>query len=211
MSDQDAVSFWENRYAERDRIWSGHPNAALVSTASDLTPGHALDLGCGEGGDTVWLAKQGWQVTAVDIATNAITRGRVAAADRGVAEDAITWIVHDLATWQPTQEYDLVSACFLHSPVEFPRTEVLRRAASAVAPGGHLLIVGHAEPPPWSAHAHDHPDLPGPAEELAGLELDAASWDVVVSEVRSREATSRDGEQATLRDVVTFLRRQATP
>jgi 2-polyprenyl-3-methyl-5-hydroxy-6-metoxy-1,4-benzoquinol methylase len=140
----DAATFWESRYAERHRIWSGEPNAALADVASAIRPGRALDLGCGEGGDTVWLAEQGWQVTGVDISATAVARGRALATARGVAEDRITWIVEDLAAWEPADRYDLVTSCFLHSPVDFPRAAVLRQAAAAVAPGGHLLVVAHA-------------------------------------------------------------------
>ncbi|MGC8463720.1 MAG: SAM-dependent methyltransferase [Acidimicrobiales bacterium] len=220
----DAAAFWEGRYAEQHRVWSGEPNAALADAASRLRPGRALDLGCGEGGDVVWLAEQGWQVTGVDISATAVARGQSLAAERGIGDDRITWQVEDLAAWEPTDRYDLVTSCFLHSPVDFPRTAVLRRAAAAVAPGGHLLIVTHAEAPPWArrhhedgnggdhrhAHHHGHHDFPSPEDELAALDLDADEWDVVVSEVRDREATGPDGERVTLRDAVTFARRRPT-
>ncbi|MDA8275997.1 MAG: class I SAM-dependent methyltransferase [Actinomycetota bacterium] len=216
----DAAAFWEDRYAERRRIWSGEPNAALVDAASRLQPGRALDLGCGEGGDAVWLAEQGWQVTGVDISATAAARCRALAAERGIADDRVTWLVCDLATWDPTDRYDLVTSCFLHSPVDFPRAAVLRRAAAAVAPGGHLLVVAHADPPPWSrrnhhgvegvggGHHHGPHDFPSPDDERAELGLDDGDWDIVVSEVRSRETTGPDGEQATLRDTVTLARRR---
>ena len=114
----------------------------------------------------------------------------------------------DLAGWEPAGSYDLVTCCFLHSPVDFPRTVVLRRAAGAVAAGGHLLVVGHAEPPPWARGDHhgDH-DFPAPADELAALELDGG-WETLVSEVRARQATGPDGSEATCRDTVTLLRRR---
>lgn len=119
----------------------------------------------------------------------------------------------DLATWTPPEAYDLVSACFLHSHVEFPRAEVLQRAAAAVAPGGHLLVVGHAEPPPWSnqrhdgnGHHHDH-DLLTPAQELAALDLDKTDWETVLCEANSRQATGPDGESAVLEDTVVLVRR----
>jgi cyclopropane fatty-acyl-phospholipid synthase-like methyltransferase len=208
MADSEATAFWASRYAERDQVWSGKPNAALVDTAADLTPGRALDLGCGEGGDSVWLAEHGWQVTGVDIAPNAIERARAAATARGV-DERITWLVEDLSSWTPPGPYDLVSACFLHSPVEFPRAEVLRRAATAISPGGHLLVVGHAESPPWSRHRHEdgveHEYLT-PAQEVAALHLDPSEWQTVICESRSRDATGPDGEQAVLDDGVVLLR-----
>lgn len=206
----DAVAFWNDLYAERDRIWSGHPNAALVRVVADLPPGHALDLGCGEGGDTVWLAEQGWRVTGVDISATALARARAAAAERAL--DRVDWAQADLADWEPPAAYDLVSACFLHSPVDFPREAVLRRAAAAVAPGGHLLLVGHAASPPWSRHQHDgdhaHPELPTLAEEIAALALDPDAWDTVVAETADRRAVGPDGEPAVLQDNVILARRR---
>ncbi|MGD8166040.1 class I SAM-dependent methyltransferase [Herbiconiux sp. P16] len=156
----DATTFWEGRYREREQIWSGRPNRALVDVVEALTvmPGRALDLGSGEGADSIWLAEQGWRVTGVDISATALSRAGEHASDREVA-DRITWVQADLASWIPPTGFDLVSACFLHSPVAFPREEVLRRAAGAVAPGGHLLVVGHAGFPPWSRDAHGANDV----------------------------------------------------
>ena len=202
------AEFWEGRYKERDRIWSGRPNDALVTTVAGLPPGRALDLGCGEGGDSVWLAERGWQVTAVDVSATAVARARETAAGLELPAGQITWLVEDLGRWEPTDRYDLVCACFLHSPIEFARSDVLRRAASAVATGGHMLIVGHASPPPW-ANGHDHGDhhfLP-PSEEIANLRLDGDLWDVVVSEIRTRSAIGPDGAPVDFEDAVVLARR----
>jgi hypothetical protein len=86
---------------------------------------------------------------------------------------------------------------------------VLRRATAAVAGGGHVLLVSHAAPPPW-ARSHDHGEhhFPTPADDLGDLGLDPAGWDVLVNEVRQRDATGPDGERATLDDTVTFARRR---
>src|SRR5699024_5371231 len=87
-----------------------------------------------------WLAEQGWHVTAVDISPTALTRGAQAAAERGVA-GRIDWVSADLATWSTDQPVDLVTASLLHSEVEVPRTDILRRAADRVRPGRHLLVL----------------------------------------------------------------------
>lgn len=200
---------WENRYADNARIWSGRANAALMAETADLTPGTALDLGCGEGGDALWLAQQGWTVTGVDISPTAIARGEEAARDLGIDPSKIRLIAADLETWTTDQEFDLVTASFLHSMVELSRTDILRRAAGLVAPGGHLLIVSHADFPPWSSahdHEHEHRFL-SPDEEIADLDLDLAQWDVVVAESRDRDATGPNGEQAVIQDGVVRLRR----
>lgn len=210
----DASAFWESRYGERSRIWSGNANRALVDTVADLAPGTALDLGSGEGGDSLWLAEQGWHVTGIDISPTALARAADEADARGIAADRLTWQHHDLVDWRPgaDEHYDLVSACFLHAPVEvaFPREEVLRRAAGAVALGGHLLVVGHAGIPPWaSEHHHDDTELPTNAQVLDALALDPASWSTVVDENRPRRATAPDGTVVDIDDAVLLLRRTA--
>jgi SAM-dependent methyltransferase len=199
--------FWEERYAA-SQVWSGRVNRVLMDVAGELPPGRALDLGCGEGGDALWLARHGWQVTAVDISSTAIERGRQAAAAAGLT-DRIRWIAHDLADWTPDDEFDLVSAFFLQSPVHLPRASILRLATGAIAPGGRLLVVSHAAAPPWASGLRGHHHVfPSPAQEVDDLGLALTEWDVVVAEVRSREATGPDGSAAVLDDTVVLARRR---
>jgi SAM-dependent methyltransferase len=202
----DTAAHGNARYGERERIWSGAPNAALVSCVAELAPGRALDLGCGEGADSAWLAERGWRVTGVDVSTTAAERARALAAERGVA-DSVEIVVGDLSRWLPEGDFDLVSACFLHSTVELPRTEILRRMADVVRPGGHLLVVGHAAPPPWAEHDDHHDHLLTPAGELTELALAGGSWETVVCESREREATTPDSDVVTLEDTVVMVRR----
>jgi SAM-dependent methyltransferase len=205
----DAAQFWDGLYGEREQVWSGEPNAMLVHEVEALAPGTALELGCGEGGDAIWLATRGWHVTAVDVSQVALDRAARAASAAGLAA-RIEWRRVDLTAAFPDGRFDLVAASFLHAPIEFPRDAVLRRAATAVAPGGTLLVIGHASAPPWSQH-HDHDDrdhdLPGATEVLASLDLDGG-WDVVVCEDRSRDATGPDGQRAVLLDSVVRVRRR---
>lgn len=154
---QSAKDYWEAHYAERERIWSGRVNAHFATVVADLPPGRALDLGCGEGGDAVWLAERGWHVTAVDISDTAMGRAGEEARTRGVSE-RIEFQRHDLSDSFPEGTYDLVSAQFLHSTVRLERPQVLRHAADAVARGGYLVIVDHGGMPPWATKVpHDHP------------------------------------------------------
>ncbi|PZF56138.1 class I SAM-dependent methyltransferase [Curtobacterium sp. MCSS17_008] len=212
-ADGSAQDWWEARYAERDGIWSGRVNAVLADVAAGVPRGgsRALDLGCGEGGDVVWLAEQGWTATGVDLSTTAVARAERAAAAAGVTERT-AFVAADLATWTPPpgQRFDLVTASFLQSwPVEIPRDAILHRATSFVAPGGHLLITAHAAPP----HAELPEEFrsyrfPTPEQDLAALRLDDG-WQVVVAEGRPRTATGPDGRRHDTVDGVVLVRRRA--
>jgi SAM-dependent methyltransferase len=204
----EAAQYWENRYRENGRTWSGRVNAALEREVNGVAPGTALDLGCGEGGDALWLAHNGWSVTAVDIAPSAIAIG-AAAQQPG---DEIEWVVADLAEWQPPRRYDLVTASFLHSYVELPREEILRRAATAVASDGLLLIVGHAGVPHWAAHTpHEGEvvELPSPDEMLDALRLAPSEWTVLTKALVERPVTMPDGSAGMIDDSVLMLRRDS--
>jgi len=194
------AEFWEEFYRSGDR-WSGRPNPILVEYAEKLQPGTVLDLGCGEGGDARWLAEHGWRVTAVDVSATVLAR----AAAR-IPHPGIDWQRHDLAESFPEGSFDLVSAQYLHSPVDFPRTQILQAAAQSVAPGGLLLIVGHATPGPDQQHS-DHPHFPTPEEVLAALALPEDTWRVDRADLTTREATAADGHPTPLTDTILALTR----
>jgi SAM-dependent methyltransferase len=203
----EAEEFWEGHYSGPERVWSGRPNPVLVDVAASLPPGTALDLGCGEGGDAVWLALRGWRVTAVDVSATALARAAEAAAAAGVS-DRVDLQRHDLAASFPAGTFDLVSAQYLHSPIAFPRERVLRAAAGAVAPGGLLLVVGHGSDRPWgwNQHRDHHPDFPGPEQVLAALALPAGRWRPERLASPPRAATGPDGRTATVTDTVVAVR-----
>ena len=203
----DPAAFWEDRYHGQGQRWSGRANAALVREVDGLDPGSALDLGSGEGGDAIWLAENGWSVTAVDIAPSALALAARNAEVAGVGS-RIRWVQADLAGWRPEGAFDLVSAQFLHSPVELPRDVILRRAASAVAPGGLFVVVGHGDFPPWSSHPDDGTVLPTPGDVLTSLALPTEAWTVVTCALVDRDGTGPDGTTATLVDSVLTLRRR---
>src|SRR3978361_34687 len=121
--DQSPQQYWEARYAERDRIWSGGVNAHFAEIVEVLPAGRALDLGCGEGGDAMWLAERGWQVTAVDISETALQRAAAAAQGRGI-RDRVVFERHDLSDSFPEGTYDVISAQFLHSTVRLERPAI---------------------------------------------------------------------------------------
>lgn len=200
----DHLATWEEHYGSRPQVWSGRVNAQLAAVAPQLGGTRALDLGCGEGADAIWLAEQGWTVVAVDVSGTALSRARTAAASRGVAEH-IDFQQHELTTSFPAGTFDLVSAHFLHSTVEMDRTAVLRKAAEAVAPGGALLIVDHAAAPPWAVKMAHH-EFPSVEAVVDGLQLDSANWQPQISRVE-RSARGPDGEEVNLVDNVILLRR----
>ncbi len=233
-----AAQLWDEMYRSRPRVWSGRPNPQLVAEVAGLAPGTALDLGCGEGADALWLAEHGWTVTAVDVSAVALERAAAHAAEAGYGH-RLTWLQRDLESWAPEERFDLVSAQFLHS-TEMPWQRSHRIAAGAVRPGGTLLVVGHHPDglPPWSSQAAashsraDHADGADgdasdghaaahaagrfftPEQLVAELGIAPPEWSVQVAESREREATGPDGQMAILADAVlraTRLKAADTP
>ncbi|MGK8509770.1 class I SAM-dependent methyltransferase [Nocardia asiatica] len=202
------VEYWETFYRERDQVWSGKPNFLLVRDIEAVTPGTALDLGCAEGADAIWLAERGWRVTAVDVSETALARARANAARRELSSE-IDWQRHDLDHTFPSGRFDLVTAQYLHSPLaaDGERTRILRRAAEAVAPGGLLLIVGHAEWPSWVLEPPADVHFPTTAEVRAGLALDPAEWRVEVEGLAEREQAGPEGQPGTRKDNILLIRR----
>lgn len=197
-------SFWNERYESRDALWSGNPNPHLVAEVAGLSPGTALDVGCGEGADAIWLAQHGWRATGVDISTVALRR---AAAHAGA--EHVTWLRADLIGWDPApHRYDLISAQYLHLPPE-PRTALFRALAAAVTPGGTLLIVGHHPSDMLSAANRPQlPDLFFTGDDIASL-LDPTEWRIARNAAPAREATGPDGSTVTIHDTVLRATRTA--
>ena len=188
-------------------VSSGDPNVVLVREVTGLKPGTALDLGCGEGADAIWLAQQGWTVTAVDVSAVALDRARSLASD---VAGRIDWQRHDLGETFPAGGYDLVSAQFLHSRPESPREKILRSAAAAVNPGGILLIEGHADFGAYAEQHHEHAGvrLPSPDEVVADLQLAAGGVEVQLAEFHDREQIGPDGKPGTRTDTTVKIHRR---
>lgn len=211
VSDEQELGadFWNERYASAPAIWSGQPNPQLVAEASRLSPGRALDVGAGEGADAIWLAEQGWAVTAVDISGVALTRAAEHA--RAAGDDVasrITFEERDFTSWSPPAgSFDLVSAQFVHVPPA--RRDALNGAlAAAVAPGGVLLIVGHHPLDlETGLRRPSRADLVFTADDVVGV-LDPAEWEVLATEARPRMATGPDGAEVQVHDAVLLARRR---
>jgi SAM-dependent methyltransferase len=206
----DAVldqAFWDDWYAQQERVWSGNPNPHLVTDTAPLTPGRALDVGAGEGADAIWLAEQGWEVTAVDIAALALARGRAEAEGRGATvAGRIDWLAADITEWSPMSgAYDLVTLQFLHL-TSAERAVGFARCYQAVAPGGTLLVVGHdMSDLDTTANRWPDDDRFFTAEQLAADLGDR--WEVLAAESRPRTATDPEGREITIHDAVLLARR----
>jgi SAM-dependent methyltransferase len=194
---------WDDRYASEQQIWSGEPNVALVTEVGGLEPGTALDVGCGEGADALWLASQGWQVTALDV--SAVALGRAAAEARKRGAEVIWLHAGLLAAPRPLTGFDLVSAQYPSLPSTRERTAE-RALLDAVALGGHLVVVHH-EMALDDAHAHgfDPTGFLGPSTVAELLDED---WSIIVEETRPRHVSTGAGAHHT-HDVVLHAQRLA--
>ncbi|WP_326796296.1 methyltransferase domain-containing protein [Streptomyces sp. NBC_01808] len=196
------TEYWDAMYRGREQVFSGNPNAVLVAEAAGLPPGRALDAGCGEGADARWLARRGWQVTAVDVSGLALRRAAAAATD---VDGRVAWTRADLlAAPPPTGAYDLVSVHYF--PLRRrPGHAALRGLLDAVAPGGTLLFATHA---PADLARHGEPGF-DPADYYQPgdiAELLAPAWDILVHETRPRTTPPSAGTRHT-HDAVLRARR----
>jgi SAM-dependent methyltransferase len=185
VGDPAVQAEWDRRYTDREQLWSGQPNGTLVAEVAGLTPGRVLDVGCGEGADAVWLARAGWEVTALEVSGVALDRAAGHARNAGVA---IHWVHAGLAEAAlPPATFDLVSAQY-PALLRSPDGAAERALLSAVAPGGVLLLVHHAGMETQEA-AHDSGFDPADyvwPSMVAALFDDA--WQVERNEQRPRVA-----------------------
>jgi SAM-dependent methyltransferase len=194
VGDPAVQAEWDSRYADREQLWSGQPNGALVAEVAGLAPGRVLDVGCGEGADAVWLAGRGWDVTALEVSGVALRRAAGHARDAGVA---VRWVHAGLVeAGLPPRSYDLVCALY-PALLATPDAAAERALLDAVAPGGILLLVHHAG---METGAHDSgfdpADYVWPAMVAARLDGD---WEIEVDEQRPR-VTPGGGAGAHHRD-----------
>jgi SAM-dependent methyltransferase len=204
---------WSGRTAgdpERpDRAAAPHP--FLEPELAGLEPGTALDAGCGEGAEAIWLASRGWQVTAVDISGEALARAAARATPRdaaGAVADRIGWVEADLSTWEPGRQFDLVTSHYAHAAIS--QLDLYDRLSRWVAPGGTLLLAGHLHTTRSGAHGHDdHDDHDSHPPEHATVTaatvaalLDPGEWLVVTADEGTRTVSGPAGHPVTLHDVL---------
>lgn len=198
--------YWDEHYAgpgvESHRR---APNPYVVRETADLTPGTALDAGCGEGVEARWLAGQGWDVTAADIASEALRRARGRTAPD--AAGRVRWVEADLEAWEPAVRLDLVTTFYAHPTI--PQLDFYDRLAGWVAPGGTLLVVGHGQGH-GGGHGHGPPPEAMVTAASVAARFDPEQWEVVTAEDTSRKFVVEGGEKA-LDDVVVRATRRTSP
>lgn len=184
---------WDTRYRATDLVWSAEPNRFVAEAAATLTPGKAVDLACGEGRNALWLAEQGWSVTAVDFSPVAIDKGRQRAAHAGLAVD---WVVADLTRWTaPAASADLVVIAYLQVPGA-ERRQVLEHAADALAPGGTLFVVGHDTAN--LDHGTGGPQSPEVLYDPDDIRADLADTDLVIDRAETVERPVEGADRPAL-------------
>jgi thioredoxin reductase/SAM-dependent methyltransferase len=202
---------WDHRY-QGDQMWSGNPNGTLVDETRGLTPGRALDVGAGEGGDALWLAEQGWTVTANDISRRALARVAAEAELRGARVECHHADANALDAFD-AGAFDLVSAQYAAIP-RTPDDRAVRNLLDAVAPGGTLVVVSHDLEPmraPIDTLAHSRPFDPDAyvrIDDVAAALDGSPSWVVEVHEKRPRPAGAATAAYH-VDDVVLRARRRA--
>jgi SAM-dependent methyltransferase len=202
---------WDHRY-EGEQVWSGNPNGTLINEVSGMAPGRALDVGAGEGGDALWLAQQGWHVTASDVSGRALDRIDAEATRLGLDVERHHADANALDAFE-TGAFDLVSAQYASIP-RTPDGRAVRNILAAVAPGGTLLVVGHdleAMRPSVDDPALNHlfdPDAYVRTDDVAAALAGSSGWDIEVNAKRPRPPGSGSSSHH-VEDVVLRARRRA--
>jgi SAM-dependent methyltransferase len=196
---------WDERYAASELVWSAGPNQFVEQALADLPPGRAVDLAAGEGRNAIWLARRGWQVTAVDFSRVGLDKGRRLAGDTEVH-----WVCADATTWRAPEPVDLVVVAYLQLPAA-ERTAAVRNAFTSLAPGGTFFLVAHdATNLAEGTGGPQDPAVLCTAEDVLA-DLDGEAFDVVRAGRVAREVTAGDGhggaERRTALDALVHLRR----
>ena len=194
---------WDELYASHELVWTAEANRFVVEELAGLAAGRALDLGTGEGRNAIWLAERGWQVTAVNFSAVGLAKAAELAAGRGVT--GVRWVEADLREYQPgPAAYDLVLLAYVHLPPdEFGA--LLQMAASALAPGGTLLVVGHDVNN--IAHGHGGPQDPRILHRVQDVVAALPGLAIQRAEQARRPVLTGDGERAAIDSVVRAQRR----
>lgn len=198
MDASESAAFWDKRYGDTERLWAREPNAHLADFAARLPQGCALDIGAGEGRNAIWLARSGWQVTALDVSKVGLERAAARAAEEGVELECVAG---DWRGYAASSAFDLAVISFMH-PGPDERSIMFEQAGAALVPGGHLFTIGvdlqeqgrRGPPAPERLYTPERV-----REALAGFE-------VLRCESVSYEGETRDGRRQVV-DVIAIARR----
>ena len=191
---------WNRKHAAGDHHFGGEPDRFLVAEVAELPAGRALDLACGSGRNAVWLAERGWQVTGVDFSETAIANARQLASERGAE---VELVVADVLEWEPpAASFDLVTLVYPHLP-SAQRARVLARAASVLAPGGRIVVVGH--------HTDNIEDgVGGPQDPDVLFSAEDVVAELPRLEVEKEERVLRETDEGTAIDALVHVMRLPT-
>ena len=190
----DAID-WDDRYRATDRLWSVEPNVFVADRLGSQRPGSGLDLASGEGRNAIWLADQGWAMTAVDFSDTAIERGRR-------HSEEVQWVVADVRTWEPAEGsrgFDLVVVAYLHLLTD-EMEPLIRRAVDWLVPGGEMFMVGHDRTN--IEHGVGGPQYPEILWDLAEIVPWLAGLDILEAEVVERDGVGEDGTRVALDSLI---------
>ncbi|MDA2889700.1 methyltransferase domain-containing protein [Mycolicibacterium sp. BiH015] len=201
MTDSAVAAEWDERYTTyADRMPDDAPSAVLIEVAGFLTPGTALDVGCGIGANAIWLAAHGWDTTALDVSQVALDRAAARGRRAGVDVRWECGRLEDVAV-APSDFVVAHYPALRHSPGQ----DAERALLAAVAPGGALLVVHHAnvELELAKAHGFDPSDYVS-HDDVVGVLGDG--WDVTVERDRPRDVPAGLDGQHTHDDVIVARR-----
>ena len=133
---------WDARYRGSDLVWGVKPNRWVEQEVAALPPGRALDLACGEGRNSLWLAQRGWQVTGVDFSAQAIGKARALAQSLPAHTTPTDWQSADATTIDLPAAFDLALLVYLQVSTD-ERRAALATAWHALAAGGTLIVIAH--------------------------------------------------------------------
>jgi SAM-dependent methyltransferase len=197
---------WDRRYADAELVWSSRPNQFVESELADLSPGRAIDIAAGEGRNSIWLAGQGWRVTAVDFSQAGLDKGRALQERHAHGRDlSVDWVCADALTYEPEGEFDLAVLAYLQLPAAQRRTAV-RRTFGWLRDGGTLFVVAHDSTNlTEGTGGPQYPEVLYTAEDIIA-DLDGERFEVARAERVAREvpppADSPDGTPRTAYDAL---------
>lgn len=193
-------SGWDQRYSTKDLVWTGRANQFVEQHLADIEPGSAIDLGAGEGRNSVWLAQRGWKVTAVDFSQVGLDKALQLAADNNVE---ISIECADATTFEPTDLVDLVVLSYLQLGQDDQRS-ILKRAVTWLRPGGTLFVIAHDRSN--ITDGYGGPPMPEVCYTVADTSDAIEGLDISTAEVAKRQVETNEGTRTAL-DTLVIARR----